>query len=159
MSLPLGKWDYEVLAMPLTEIPEASAETMTFLADTLPYLTTSGGNFTLVYASRTEIQDLNRAHRDLDTPTDVLSFPPGDHYPPDMNEASNYLGDIVICYEIVSENSDSADIDPALELRHVVLHGVLHLLGYSHGSEEEADIMRMVEEKWLGSEIHGDLSE
>ena len=159
MSLPKGKWNYEVSSMPLAGIPDASIDTMAFLEETLPYLTTNGGDFTLVYASRTEIQELNRAHRDIDTPTDVLSFPPGDQIPQDMNEATDYLGDIVVCYEVVSENSNLAGVDSALELRHVILHGVLHLLGYSHGSEEEENIMREVEEKWLGSEIHDSLSE
>ena len=64
-----------------------------------------------------------------------------------------------VCYEVVSENSNLVGVDSALELRHVILHGVLHLLGYSHGSEEEENIMREVEEKWLGSEIHDGLSE
>jgi len=80
----------------------------------------------IMFVDNNEIKSLNVKHRDIDTPTDVLSFPQSQ-----FKEAKeNILGSIIICPEIVKEkNEDISD---------VIKHGLLHLLGYDH-EENEAE--------------------
>ena len=101
------------------------------------------------------LRELNERHRGLDEPTDVLSFPAaeGEEIPLPEGEPP-YLGDIVVSVETVERNAAEAGLGAGEELAHVILHGLLHLLGYDH--EEAADEARMKarEESVLGPAIH-----
>ncbi len=79
-----------------------------------------------------ESQQLNRDYRGKDKPTNVLSFP----YEPIPGEEENTLGDLVICADIVKQREEWA---------HLVIHGVLHLLGYDHIKDDEAEQMEAIE--------------
>ncbi|MGS0765075.1 rRNA maturation RNase YbeY [Syntrophomonas curvata] len=97
------------------------------------------------------IQELNFIYRQQNRPTDVLSFA--------MNELSdeepeydsslevNILGDIVISLEQAALQSQEYGHGLERELGYLVAHGMLHLLGYDHELEEEAQVMRTLEEK------------
>lgn len=101
------------------------------------------------------LQELNREHRGIDEPTDVLSFPADEGEPfPGAPDEPRYLGDIAVSVATVGENARAASIDASLELRHVVVHGLLHLLGYDHETPEEEAEMRAREEAVLGPEVH-----
>ena len=80
------------------------------------------------------IQELNRDYRGIDAPTDVLSFSQieGDPVVPAPSGALT-LGDIVISMETARRQSHSLQA----ELRHLAVHGALHLLGYDHQTDEE----------------------
>lgn len=78
------------------------------------------------------IQDLNKQWRDKDAATDVLSFPQND---PD----SVLLGDVVISVETASEQAKKRAIDLKDEIRILLVHGTLHLLGYDHEGRKEGD--------------------
>ena len=84
---------------------------------------------------------LNRTWRGKDAPTNVLSFPAADPAMPAPPGAPLLLGDVVLAYETVRR--EAADQKKPFEdhLRHLVVHGVLHLLGYNH--EDEADAAAM----------------
>jgi len=101
------------------------------------------------------LRELNREHRGMDEPTDVLSFPAseGEEFPAVPGEP-RYLGDIAISVPTVRENALAAHLAPELELRHVVVHGLLHLLGYDHETPDDDALMRAREEQALGPEIH-----
>lgn len=79
-----------------------------------------------------EVQALNRTWRSLDRPTDVLSFPDGDVMP----DGQRLLGDVVVSLDRAREQAREAGHDELRELEELVLHGVLHLLGYDHSSDE-----------------------
>jgi probable rRNA maturation factor len=98
------------------------------------------------------LQELNRTHRGLDAPTDVLSFPAeNDEFPSGENDESHsYLGDIAISILAVHRNAKLTGTLPDRELQHVVTHGVLHLLGYDHESDEDEARMRAREVELLG---------
>ena len=98
------------------------------------------------------LQELNRTHRGIDAPTDVLSFPAeDDDFPPGENDTSDaYLGDIAISVPAVHRNAELTGTPPDRELRHLVTHGVLHLLGYDHESDEDEARMRAREVELLG---------
>ncbi len=100
----------------------------------------------IVFVDDSQIAELNREYRGLDSPTDVLSFPmddpgiPGDEPVP--------LGDIVISLETVErEASDSRGFLNYLAL--LVVHGLLHLLGYDHETDEDAEVMEGLEAQVL----------
>ncbi|MEZ4554596.1 MAG: rRNA maturation RNase YbeY [Dehalococcoidia bacterium] len=101
------------------------------------------------------LQELNREHRGINEPTDVLSFPAseGTEFPVIPGEP-RYLGDIAISVPTVRENAAAAGMTAEMELRHVLLHGLLHLLGYDHETPEDDALMRGREESILGPEVH-----
>ena len=86
-----------------------------------------------------EIQSLNAKYRNVDAPTDVLSFEMDDQY----------LGDIVISMDKVIEQAQEYGHSQKRELAFLVVHGMLHLLGYDHIDEVDRVLMREKEEKIL----------
>lgn len=97
------------------------------------------------------IQELNFIYRRQNQPTDVLSFAMNelaDEEPEyDSSLETNILGDIVISLEQADLQSREYGHDLERELGYLVAHGMLHLLGYDHEIEEEAQVMRTLEEK------------
>jgi probable rRNA maturation factor len=93
---------------------------------------------TLVLTGDEQVHELNRQFRQVDAPTDVLSFPAGDV---DPDTGNLYLGDIVISLPRALAQSQDAGNPLEAELRLLVVHGVLHLLGYDHADEEEQAAM------------------
>jgi len=97
-----------------------------FLTRIVADLAPSGG-FSVVLVSDRAIRKYNRAYRGKDDPTDVLSFP-GD---------AGYLGDILISVETADRQAgETAGLTPRMNLNRLVLHGVLHLLGYDHETDK-----------------------
>ncbi|MBF0138072.1 MAG: rRNA maturation RNase YbeY [Magnetococcus sp. DMHC-1] len=97
------------------------------------------------------IQDLNRTWRGIDKPTNVLSFALEDEvtvvHPPRVR----LLGDVVLAYETLLREATEYTIPLPDHLRHMVVHGVLHLLGYDHEkSALEAERQERVEMEILG---------
>ena len=84
------------------------------------------GELGLAFVAPEEMRDLKREHLGMDEATDVLSFPL-DGRDPLPAELPRALGDVVLCPQVVGE-----------EWRAPLVHGLLHLLGYDHGSEMEA---------------------
>ena len=109
------------------------------------------------------LRELNRTFRGLDEPTDVLSFPVEEEAAPDAEPfppapegaAARELGDIAISVERAVAQARRAGRELELELRHLALHGALHLLGHDHGSPAAGRALRAREERHLGVAIHG----
>lgn len=88
------------------------------------------------------IQQLNRDFRQVDQPTDVLSFPAGDDMPGmEMAGMPTYLGDIAISVPYAQRQAAQAGHDLGAELQLLAIHGTLHLLGHDHAEEEEKEKM------------------
>jgi probable rRNA maturation factor len=87
-----------------------------------------------------EVRGLNRDYRDKDRPTDVLAFPMDEH-----GETGRMLGDVVISLDTALRQARESDIAPAEEVRTLLVHGFLHLLGYDHerGPEEARKMFRL----------------
>lgn len=98
-----------------------------------------------------EIQTLNHQYRGKDKPTNVLSFPfemPEFTYIDEDQAAgpmSNFLGDIVICAGIVEQESMQQNKPIDHHWAHMLVHGTLHLLGYDHINDEDAEEMEGLE--------------
>ena len=89
---------------------------------------------------RDEMHALNREYRGIDAPTDVLSF--------ENDEA--LLGDVVVCAAVAREHAEDFDSDFASEMALMLIHGILHLLGYDHADDAEAEVMEARENELLG---------
>ncbi len=94
-----------------------------------------------------QIHALNRRYRTVDRPTDVLSFPAGEA--PALDEAPALLGDVVISLETAWRQAAEFGHSPEREVGYLTAHGVLHLLGFDHETDEERVAMRRLEEEAL----------
>jgi probable rRNA maturation factor len=92
----------------------------------------AGASATLVLVGDERMRDLNRTFRGFDRPTDVLSFPARNG---DFPDEADYLGDIVISVETASRQARRRGSTLPRELRVLALHGLLHLLGHDHESD------------------------
>jgi probable rRNA maturation factor len=97
-----------------------------------------GSALTIVITDDDSVADLNQRYRQVDTPTDVLSFPAS--IPIRENEPP-YLGDIIIAYPYAAHQADREGHNVADSLAVLIIHGVLHLLGYDHESLESRTTM------------------
>jgi probable rRNA maturation factor len=93
------------------------------------------------------IRKLNAGYRKEDKPTNVLSFPAGDTI--GGGPGGLILGDVVIAYGTVAREAREARKSLKDHLSHMVVHGVLHLLGYDHESAPDAETMERLETKIL----------
>jgi probable rRNA maturation factor len=103
----------------------------------------------VVLSDDEHIRELNKHHRNMDKPTNVLSFPPARMKPP--AGAPRFLGDIVLAYETVEREAREEEKPLENHITHLVVHGVLHLLGYDHEDEEEAEMMERRERQILSA--------
>jgi probable rRNA maturation factor len=94
------------------------------------------------------VRTLNRTYRGQDKPTNVLSFP---FQVPSKAEPIGSLGDVVLAVETVAGEAAHLDIPPVHHLQHLVVHGLLHLLGFAHETDAEAEDMEQVETEILSA--------
>lgn len=126
----------------------------------------------VVFCSNDFIQNLNKQYRGLDEPTDVLSFPQSEAGEPikpafsDSSQASENAdqtkhpfaaGDIVISFETLHKNAECFKEPEKQELRRLLVHGVLHLAGYDHQTNEACEPMLQLQEKILVEVTDGDI--
>lgn len=97
----------------------------------------------LAFADDATVRDLNRDYRGKDAPTNVLSFEAGDAPP----EGPILLGDVVFARETCLREAQGGVLED--HLGHLAVHGVLHLLGYDHEEEADAEEMEALEVKIL----------
>lgn len=88
-----------------------------------------------------ESHELNLTYRGMDKPTNVLSFP--FEAPPGME--MSLLGDLIICRQVVEREAKEQNVSLDSHWAHMVVHGSLHLLGYDHIEDEEAEEMEGIE--------------
>jgi probable rRNA maturation factor len=96
----------------------------------------------LVFSDDAHIRALNRRHREIDEPTNVLSFPA---VPARPGAFGPLLGDIVLARETTVREAEAGGLTIEDHLSHLILHGFLHLLGYDHQDEAEAMAMERLE--------------
>ena len=104
----------------------------------------------IVLADDGMVRHLNATYRGKDAATNVLSFPfqaPPGGIPQDMP----YLGDVVLAAETVGLEAAERGIAPTAHLQHLVVHGLLHLLGFDHATDAEAERMEHLEAQILAN--------
>ncbi len=115
----------------------------------------------LIFVNGEEIHRLNRETRGVDKVTDVLSYPSLDgvkgkplkraEHPFEIDEEGNLLiGSIVVCCDRAKEQAEEYGHSYERELHYLIVHGIMHCLGYDHITDEERAEMRQKEEYILG---------
>lgn len=99
------------------------------------------GAVTVIVDDDERIRGLNKLWRGLDQPTNVLSFP----YPDTHAGPAAYVGDIAISYETAAREADTEGKTLGDHIAHLSVHGFLHLLGYDHESDDDAEEMEGLE--------------
>ena len=96
-----------------------------------------GGSFSVAFISDRRMKELNGFFRGKDTSTDVLSFPhETDSFEQQDGDSQNYLGDIVISAEQAQRQARDNKLTLDDEIRQLILHGLLHLCGYDHETDD-----------------------
>jgi probable rRNA maturation factor len=105
-----------------------------------------GGDVSLCLSDDAALQALNLRWRGIDKPTNVLSFPAA---PPGPLGEPTTLGDIALAYETLAREAKDRDVPLADHYRHLLAHGFLHLIGYDHETDAEAERMEALETRIL----------
>lgn len=100
---------------------------------------TESGNFTVAFVSDRKMRELNKNFRGKNSTTDVLSFPfEADEFESGAELptfAGDYLGDIIISAERAEKQAAENNLDFETEIKQLILHGILHLCGYDHETD------------------------
>ena len=99
----------------------------------------SQGQVAVSFVSDQDIRRLNRQYRSKDRVTDVLSFPAPEQ------DLSGLLGDVLIAFNQAQRQAEDGDIE--LEIADLLVHGILHLMGYNHEQPDEAHVMFPLQDK------------
>ena len=100
------------------------------------------GPFSVLFADDATVRDLNRRFRGIDKPTNVLSFPSG-------QAAPQFLGDIALAWGVASREASESGADVEAYAAHLIVHGLLHLVGYDHVDDADAEAMERMESEIL----------
>ena len=148
-SLEAGDWEATVTDVEM--LVEAAARAAFKAAERPEILNGAPAEMSLVLADDALVQTLNRDYRDKDKPTNVLSFALLD----DLDDTDDALardegmpiliGDVILAFETVQREAREQGKSVGDHLTHLVIHGVLHLLGYDHQSDPDADRMERLE--------------
>ena len=125
-----------------------------YVEKVLQELKFDGEEISILFCDDAEIQNLNKSYRNIDSPTDILSFENGSEY---EDEDGKWLeaGDIAISFETLPKNAEYFKVSENEELKRLLIHGCLHLNGYDHGEEhiesgvEPKDEMLCIQENAL----------
>ena len=131
----------------------ASEERLRQVAEAALRYKGSLGQVTVVITDDVGIQELNRDFLGIDAPTDVLSFGAQEAAGPFVvaPEAGNYLGDVIISYPRAAAQAAEQGHSTGREIDLLVVHGLLHLLGYDHATEAEQTVMWARQDEILNS--------
>jgi len=129
----------EVDALPNNE------ELLKWVTETLVFEKYSDTELTIRFVDEKESADLNKQYRHKSGSTNILSFP----FETPAEVELDLLGDLVICTDVVKKQAIEQKKDEIAHWAHMVVHGTLHLLGYDHLTDAEADIMEDKEIKIL----------
>jgi probable rRNA maturation factor len=105
-----------------------------------------GAEVSLLLTGDAEVRALNARWRGQDKATNVLSFPAA---PIDGRVGQPMLGDIALAFETLAREAEASGVPLADHYRHLVAHGFLHLIGYDHLTDEEAERMEALEKRIL----------
>lgn len=111
-------------------------------------LVLSGAEACVALSSDAHVAELNASYRGKSSPTNVLSFGAGGVTPDDASQA-RFLGDVVLAQETLQREAAELELPLDHHMQHLVVHGLLHLLGYDHATDEEARAMEGLEVRIL----------
>ena len=121
---------------------------------TVEYKFTKNHQLNLSFVSSEEMKLLNKTYRNKDKPTNVLSFEMPKNFP--VGDEKTLIGEIALCEEIIYEESKKYKKIFENRLKHMIIHGLLHLIGFDHIKKEEENKMESIEKKIMKSISAGD---
>ncbi|MSO66428.1 MAG: rRNA maturation RNase YbeY [Pseudolabrys sp.] len=137
------------IASPLWDAqPKASQTVRDAIAAAAAALASADGEVSIVLTDDAGIKKLNRDWRGIDKATNVLSFPAAELKP---GGGAKMLGDIVVAYETLERECADEDRVFLHHLAHLTVHGFLHLIGYDHQTDSDADEMEGLESKIMSA--------
>jgi probable rRNA maturation factor len=123
------------------KVPNAAAAVRKAINAAADEISSPGGEVAVLLTDDDAIRKLNKQWRKIDKPTNVLSFP--------SSQGTAILGDIVIAYETLMRESRDEGREFTHHLSHLAVHGFLHLMGYDHQSDSDAEAMETLESEIL----------
>jgi len=141
MLIEGGGWEAEADFEPLTEKVLAKAQSLCGVQ------LMEGAEVSLLLCDDARIREINRDWRGFDKPTNVLSFPAA---PKEALAGSPMVGDIAVAFETVQREAAEEGKSLADHYAHMITHGFLHLVGYDHETDAEAEEMETLEIRILG---------
>jgi probable rRNA maturation factor len=133
----------------VTLLADAAAQALARHPSTMPALAPPA-EACVAFSDDAAVRDLNARFRQQDKATNVLSFPATPGMPAEPGQGRP-IGDIVLAAGVVAAEADALGIPVAHHIQHLVVHGLLHLLGYDHMTEAEAVAMEALETEILAS--------
>lgn len=131
--------------------PEWLDKIQPFVMKVLEKLEYNGWEISVMFCKDPFIQELNKQYRELDMPTDVLSFEQGDVYVDEDDKEWFAAGDIVISVDTLARNAQEFNVTMDEELKRLLIHGVLHLAGYDHSDNSPEQEMLKFQETILSN--------
>jgi probable rRNA maturation factor len=125
-------------------LPASRKKVCTFGKRVLHALRAENWTLTIVFCGDGFIRSLNKQYRQKDEPTDVLSFTLGE-----TRRGRFYAGDIIISVETLEKNALFFSVEKDEELRRLIIHGILHLSGMDHETNNENEAMLRLQEKMM----------
>ena len=120
-----------------------------FMNKVLVRLDIDNWELSVLFCADTFIAELNKKYRDIEGPTDVLSFEQGDEYIDDDDVTWFNAGDIVISLDMLRKNAEDFSVDQNNELKRLLVHGILHLDGMDHEDNSPEQEMLQFQEHLL----------
>ena len=126
-----------------------------WISSVLKEVDRDGFSLSLLFTDDEKIQELNRDFRGKDMATDVLSFSQMEGE--EFGFENHFLGDIVIAVPYVTKQAQGLGHSVFEEVRYLILHGILHLMGYDHDENEDCEMSRL--EKLIYKKLTGETVE
>jgi probable rRNA maturation factor len=136
VDVVLGDGDWE------GRFPEAAELCIAAARAALLHRACHGGRICILLTDDAEMRELNARFRGIDRPTNVLAFPAAETA---AHGERIFLGELAIGRESVEREAAEADKPFSHHLQHLIVHGILHLLGYDHVTDADAEVMERLE--------------
>ncbi len=134
VKLPYG----EVTRQKIKKIAAAAADRLVL----------NSARITIIITDDAYIRTINKEYRSIDRPTDVISFANRDNPFPDIDASQEEIGDIYISIEQAERQSHEYRVSLTDEMKRLIIHGILHLVGYDHErSDEDEEVMLQKEDE------------
>ncbi len=121
---------------------ELKSQMLSIITAALTHYDYADAEIAILFSDDAKLQSLNKTHRNKDSATDILSFPSDD---------DDFLGDLALSYDALSAQAAQMAITDAQHLLHLLVHGVLHLLGHDHENDTDAAVMEGLEIDFLNA--------
>lgn len=131
------------------QVPSWIANVSPFMEKVLDRLDIDNWELSVLFCTDAFIAKLNSQYRNIDGPTDVLSFEQGDEYIDDGDVTWFNAGDIVISLETLDKNCEQFEVSRNDELKRLLVHGILHLDGMDHSDNSPEQEMLQFQEHLL----------